>query len=104
MGSTPVYKSSLLEDRLLKVVLDKERCRGAGFCEQVCPRNCYEVNNTSHKATMPGAERCVQCGACIIQCPFDALSFKSPQGGVIPPENIRKFKLNMMGRRLRKAE
>ena len=103
MGSTPVYKSGLLEDRLLKVVLDEERCRGAGFCEQVCPRNCYEVDNSRHKATMPRAERYVQCGACIIQCPFDALCFKSPQGGVISPENVRTFKLNMMGKRIVKA-
>jgi len=103
MGSTPVYKSGLLEDRLLKVVLDEEKCRGAGFCEQVCPRNCYEVDNNRHKATMSGAERCVQCGACIIQCPFDALCFRSPHGGVIPPEDIRKFKLNMMGKRIVKV-
>ena len=103
MGSTPVYKSGLLEDRLLKVVLDEEKCRGAGFCEQVCPRNCYEVDNNRHKATMPGAERCVQCGACIIQCPFDALCFRSPHGWVIPPEDIRKFKLNMMGKRIVKV-
>jgi NAD-dependent dihydropyrimidine dehydrogenase PreA subunit len=103
MGSTPVCKSGLHRDRLLKVVLDEKRCHGAGFCEQVCPRNCYEVDNARRKAAMPGAERCVQCGACIIQCPFDALCFGSPQGGVIPPGNIRKFKLNMMGKRIVKT-
>jgi len=103
MGSTPVYKSGLSEDRLLKVVLDEEKCHGAGFCEQVCPRNCYDVDKNLHKVTMPKSERCVQCGACIIQCPFDALCFKSPQGGVIPPENIREFKLNMMGKRIVKV-
>lgn len=103
MGSTPVYKSGLLEDRLLKVVLDEDKCRGAGFCEQVCPRNCYDVDKNLHKATMPRTKRCVQCGACIIQCPFDALCFKTPQGGVIPPEDVRKFKLNMMGKRIVKV-
>jgi len=103
MGSTPVYHSSLHEDRLLKVVLDESKCRGAGFCEQGCPRSCYDVNNTSHKVTMPEAERCAQCGACIIQCPFDALWLKSLQDGVIPPENMRKFKLNMMGKRIVKV-
>jgi NAD-dependent dihydropyrimidine dehydrogenase PreA subunit len=102
-GSTPVYKSGLLEGRLLEIVLDEEKCRGAGFCEVVCPRNCYEMDENRHKATMPGAERCVQCGACVVQCPFDALSFGSPQGGIIPPEDIRKFKLNMMGKRLVKV-
>jgi NAD-dependent dihydropyrimidine dehydrogenase PreA subunit len=102
-GSTPVYKSGLLEGRLLKIVLDEEKCRGAGFCEVVCPRNCYEIDENRHIATIPGAERCVLCGACVVQCPFDALFFGSQQGGIIPPEDIRRFKLNLMGKRLVKV-
>jgi len=102
-GSTPVYKSGLLEGRLLKIVLDEEKCRGAGFCEAVCPRDCYEIDENRHIATIPGAERCVQCGACIVQCPFDALYFGGPQGAIIPPGDIRRFKLNMMGKRLVKV-
>jgi NAD-dependent dihydropyrimidine dehydrogenase PreA subunit len=100
MGSTPVYKSGLHEDRLLRVVLDQDKCRGVGYCEDICPRDCYQVDRDRHTATMPRAERCVQCGACIVQCPFDALHFRSPKGEVIPPETIRKFKLNLMGKRL----
>ena len=103
MGSTPVYKSGLHEDRLLQITLDREKCRGAAFCEQVCPRNCYEVNHQQHKASVPRADQCVQCGACIVQCPFDALYFRSPSGEVLPPEMIRKFKLNLMGKRLVKT-
>jgi ferredoxin len=100
LGSTPMYKSSLHEDRLLKVALDEQKCRGVGYCEQVCPRNCYEVDRDQRRARMRRAERCVQCGACVVQCPFDALYFRSPDGEMIPPETIRKFKLNLMGRRL----
>ncbi|GAB6101841.1 hypothetical protein JCM16138_10640 [Thermococcus atlanticus] len=97
MGSTPVYKSGLHEERLLRVALDEEKCTGCGVCVQVCPRNCYEIDGI---ARMPRAGKCVQCGACIVQCPFDALFFESPDGRIIPPETIRKFKLNLMGRRL----
>jgi len=104
MGSTPVYKSGLHEDRLLRVILDEKKCRGAGFCEQVCPRNCYEVDRNRHIATIPRAGRCVQCGACIVQCTFDALYFQSPKGEVIRPETIRRFKLNLIGRRLVKLD
>lgn len=100
MGSTPVYKSGLHEDSLLRVVLDKGKCKGAGFCEEVCPRNCYRMSADRRVATMPGAVRCVQCGACIVQCPFDALYFRSPKGEIIPPESIRRFKLNLLGKRL----
>jgi len=104
MGSTPVYKSGLHEDRLLKVILDKKKCRGAGFCEQVCPRNCYEVDKKRRIAAIPRASRCVQCGSCIVQCPFDALYFQSPKGEIIAPETIRRSKLNLIGKRLVKVE
>jgi NAD-dependent dihydropyrimidine dehydrogenase PreA subunit len=100
-GHTSSYKGSLLEGELLKVTLDKSRCKVAGFCEQVCPRNCFELNKDQHAATMPGADRCIKCGACIVQCPFDALSFEGLKGEIIPPETIRKFKLNLMGKRLK---
>jgi len=103
MGSTPLYKSGLHEDRLFEVVLDKGRCRGAGLCQDVCPRNCFEVDRKLHTAEMPRAELCVQCGACIVQCPFDALSFRTPEGGTVPPEVIRRYKLNFMGKRARKV-
>jgi ferredoxin len=100
LGSTPVYKSGLQEDRLFRVVLDEERCQGIGYCEEVCPRDCYEVDLRLHRATSPGAARCVQCGACIVQCPCDALRFEDPKCGAIPPDTIRRFKLNMMGKRV----
>ncbi len=100
MGSTPTYKSGLHEDRFFTVSIDEEKCKGAGFCERVCPRGCYEIDSARHLAKMAGAERCVQCGACIIQCPFDALCFKSPKGDMISPETLRKFKLNLMGKRV----
>jgi len=49
------------------------------------------------------SDRCVQCGACIVQCPFDALYLESPRGEIIYPEVIRKFKLNLLGKRLVKG-
>lgn len=102
-GNTPVYKSGLLEGSRLKIVVDEEKCRGAGFCEEVCPRACYALDKSRHIATILRADRCVQCGACIVQCPFDALHFESPRGEIILPEDIRRFKLNMMGKRLVKV-
>jgi NAD-dependent dihydropyrimidine dehydrogenase PreA subunit len=98
-GSTPVYKSGLHEDRLLRIELDATRCRGAGFCERVCPKDVFEVDPRRRLATLPRAEQCVQCGACIVQCPFDALRFRSPTGGVVPPDTVRTLKLNLLGAR-----
>jgi ferredoxin len=100
MGSTPLHKSGFHEDRVLEIIIDAERCKGVAACEAVCPRNCYDIDKVRHTATIPRAERCVHCGACIVQCPLDALSFKSPKGETIPPATIRKYKLNLMGKRI----
>jgi ferredoxin len=100
LGSTPVYKSGLHEDRRLHVELDLAKCHGAGACVEVCPRDCYELDQGRGKVSMPGSIRCVQCGACIVQCPCDALSFATPDGGTITPETVRRFKLNLMGARV----
>jgi NAD-dependent dihydropyrimidine dehydrogenase PreA subunit len=104
MGSTPVYKSALHEDRLLRIALDAERCRGAAFCERVCPKDVFEVDPDRRLATLPRPGSCVQCGACLVQCPFDALFFESPGGEVLTPQTVRRFKLNLMGRRLVSAD
>lgn len=98
-GSTPTLKSGLHPDRLFQVALDQDACIACGICERVCPRNCFQVDYQIHTTAMPGAARCVQCGACIVQCPADALSFHGPKGEVVTPETVRKFKLNLMGSR-----
>lgn len=103
MGSTPTYKSGLHEDRLLRIELDAEHCKGAGLCEQVCPTNVFEVDQERHLALLPRRDQCVQCGACIVQCPFDALYFRSPNGDVVRPEIVRRFKLNLLGTRKNEA-
>lgn len=98
-GSTPVYKGGLQEDRLLRISLDDELCQGVGLCEDVCPREVFEVDHNRHTASLARVDGCVQCGACIVQCPFDALYFQSPSGDLVAPETVRKFKLNLLGSR-----
>jgi NAD-dependent dihydropyrimidine dehydrogenase PreA subunit len=103
-GSTPVRKGSLLEDRYLKVVLDEEKCQGVGYCVEVCPRNCYELDKSRHLAMVSRPEECVKCGACVVQCPYDALYFENPKGKVILPKVVRQYKTNLIGKRLVKVE
>ncbi len=98
-GNTPIYKSGLHEDRRLHIELDREACQGRAICWEVCPKNCYVIDNGIHKAVIALPDACVQCGACVVQCPEDALAFISPTGQRIPPETIRRYKLNMVGRR-----
>ncbi len=98
-GSTPLYKSGLHEDRLLRIALDDEACRGRALCWEVCPKNCYVIDAERHKAEIALPDACVQCGACVVQCPEDALAFVAPTGERIPPATVRTYKLNLLGRR-----
>ena len=104
MGSTPVYKSGTHEDRHLRISLDRDLCTGVGACEKVCPTNVLDVNHIEGSAELSRVELCVQCGACIVQCPVDALCFVSPEGAVVTPETVRRFKLNLMGKRAVRLE
>ena len=102
-GSTPIYKSGLHDERLLTVRLLEDRCTGKAMCEQVCPKGRFQVDSKLHKAVVAAGEECVQCGACVVQCSEDALVFSYPDGTTIPPEEIRRYKLNMMGERVKAA-
>jgi ferredoxin len=95
-GSTPLFKSWSHEERGYGVELDEEVCTRCGRCAQVCPRGVFTV---AEAVSLAGASSCVQCGACIVQCPADALAFVTPSGVRVPPENTRRYKLNLMGRR-----
>ncbi|HEY73004.1 MAG TPA: 4Fe-4S binding protein [Thermoflexia bacterium] len=98
-GSTPLYKSWTHAERSHRVTLEPEHCTACGRCAQVCPRGVFTV---AEIAALPHADRCEQCGACIVQCPTDALLFEAPDGERVPPETMRRYKLNMMGQRGRK--
>ncbi len=87
----------------MAITLDEARCKGAAFCEQVCPKEVFEMDHDRRLATLPRPAECVQCGACLVQCPFDALYFQSPEGDVVAPDIVRKYKLNLMGSRRAKA-
>jgi ferredoxin len=100
MGSTPVYKSGSHQERRLRISLDLDLCTGVGTCEQVCPVNVFDVDQEEGSANLSRLDYCVQCGACIVQCPLDALCFVSPDGTLVAPDTIRKFKLNLLGKRL----
>lgn len=95
MGTTPIFKSSMHPGYDVHII--EENCRGVADCELVCPRNCFEI--VDKKAYIPDLHRCIHCGACIVQCPFDALQFFNAEGEMIPPQITREYKMNLMGKR-----
>ncbi|MHA2029615.1 MAG: HgcAB-like fusion protein [Candidatus Kariarchaeaceae archaeon] len=98
-GMTPTYKSDLHEDRVFTIKIHEDQCTGIGDCKLVCPKNCFEFVEGMEYITIPRTNDCVQCGACIVQCPEDALYFENSKGEIIAADIIRKYKLNLMGKR-----
>lgn len=102
-GSSPTAASGMSAERHFRVVLDAERCTGAYKCWEVCPEACFDTEPQTRTIAFARAEDCIRCGACIVQCPEDALAFETPDGGRVEPEHIRRFKLNLLMQRVQHA-
>ncbi|MFQ5417880.1 MAG: HgcAB-like fusion protein [Myxococcota bacterium] len=98
-GSTPVEGGSHFEERRWHIVLDTERCKGVYSCWEVCPEACFEKREDVRKVEQTHDERCIRCGACVVQCPTDALAFEDAEGRRVEPDVLRRFKLNLLGQR-----
>ena len=98
-GSTPLEGGSHFEERKWRITLDSERCKGIYRCWEVCPEACFEKREDAHVVELAHDERCIRCGACVVQCPQDALFFQDEAGSRIEPAVIRAFKLNLLGQR-----
>jgi NAD-dependent dihydropyrimidine dehydrogenase PreA subunit len=97
-GLTPLFHSGFL-DKQYTITHNTGRCKGEGTCIAVCPKNCFQRIKEKPGIIISSPGTCMACGACIVQCPYNALCFTSPGGGEIPPEEIRKYKLTLMGKK-----
>ena len=55
-----------------------ERCRGCGMCVQVCPQAVFRM--TGGKAELADRDACMECGACQLNCAFDAIAVRAGVG------------------------
>ena len=60
---------------LLKVRLDKSKCKECGLCEKNCKASAIDFRTGDVDYS-----RCVVCGDCLGKCKFDALHFSLPKG------------------------
>lgn len=66
------------------VAVDQDVCVGDGVCIDVCPVNVFDWaetpgHPTSEKKTDPAREKdCIQCMACELQCPEQAIKITPP--------------------------
>ncbi len=98
-GSTPNQPVDHFHEADFRIHLDTERCTGAFVCLEVCPEGVFQREESRKQVALAHPEQCVRCAACIVQCPKDALWLEDGQGRRIMPETIRRFKLNLLGRR-----
>jgi len=53
-------------------------CTGCEMCTIVCPHGVFGMNG--RKAEIVRYEACMECGACRMNCPFDAITVDSGVG------------------------
>lgn len=70
-------KLRYLED-VITLRYDAERCTGCRLCTQVCPHGVFAMDGTRAKVVDRGA--CMECGACALNCAFDAITVESGVG------------------------
>lgn len=58
--------------------LDAERCNGCRMCETVCPHGVLVVED--RKARIADLDACMECGACVMNCPEKALTVRPGVG------------------------
>lgn len=55
-----------------------ERCTGCFRCIEVCPHQVFIINEK--KAAIYDRDLCMECGACMVNCAFGAISVNSGVG------------------------
>ncbi|MFQ5408971.1 MAG: ferredoxin family protein [Anaerolineales bacterium] len=80
MNANPTFWSALAQHwqiarrlRNLEIQFDPEKCIGAWQCYEVCPIGCWTPDYGQRKVVFHDAARCIACGACVMQCPEDAI-------------------------------
>jgi NAD-dependent dihydropyrimidine dehydrogenase PreA subunit len=61
------------------VSIDSAKCIGCGDCVEVCPQQCYTISAEGKSARTFG-DRCMECGACKLNCRGQAIEFEAGPG------------------------
>ncbi len=66
-----------------QVYIDKEKCKGCGYCVEYCPREVLkmstELNPKGYLLAMVDDEtKCLACGFCEVICPEFAIKLSTP--------------------------
>ena len=59
---------------------DLAKCTGCGLCVDVCPHAIFALDGKREKAVLTDRDLCMECGACMRNCPFDAIHVRPGVG------------------------
>lgn len=62
-----------------QISFDAAKCIGCGICIEVCPHEVF-VGLDTGEVIMDKKDRCMECGACALNCPVKAVEVKSGVG------------------------
>jgi NAD-dependent dihydropyrimidine dehydrogenase PreA subunit len=65
-------------ENVVTLQLDTEKCNGCGMCVNVCPHAVLSIQGRRAAITDKGA--CMECGACAINCPVNAIKVRTGVG------------------------
>lgn len=57
-----------------EIQINEEACSGCTMCYQVCPRGIFEMDPETQKARLIHTCNCINCNACVNQCPEKCLA------------------------------
>ena len=64
------------ELRHLKIYFYLDTCKGVWQCYEVCPVGCWTPDYENRVAVFHDPHRCIACGACVLQCPENAIELR----------------------------
>lgn len=63
-------------------IINKERCTSCGICDDICPGDIFRIDDNQPEVNYP--EECFHCGACLLDCPEEAISYRIPLPMMLP--------------------
>lgn len=62
--------------RSLEIHFYPKKCKGVWQCYNVCPVGCWTPDHKKRVVVFHDPEKCIACGACVLQCPENAIELK----------------------------
>ncbi|MBN2546227.1 MAG: 4Fe-4S binding protein [Spirochaetes bacterium] len=79
------------------IQVDMDKCTGCRVCFNVCPQDVIKMENK--KAYIENYVNCMECGACALNCEYNAINLTKGTGclGAIIREDILKIRQKATG-------